>query len=283
MGNRTIQQDESPEKVWEELCFSRAALLGQVLAAALAESVKPFTARSIELRREQWEHWEHEQEAQAGIVAVNYVLDALTFDLSEAKIDVLREVNPGWREREARESKEYGHYFPIAPNAIAKLAPEAQVPYMRAWLKALASETDKRLLVFLPRLTKALQEADAALKAREDAQATTALHRLRSIEPFIDEVNVFRTKLYANLLTISQENRLPKSWADLFFRPAPQASSTAEGRGMARALFIVLSSRGLSLSEEQQKKIAKNTELSLFGKWLSRAHNAATTDVLFAE
>jgi hypothetical protein len=283
MANRTIQQDESPEKVWEELCFSRAALLTQTLAGALAESVKPLTAKSIELRREQWEHWEREQEAQAGVVAVNYVLDAVTFDLSEAKIDALREVNSGWRDREARESKEYEHYFPIAPNAIAKLAPEAQAPYMRPWLKALESETDKRLLDLLSRLTKALQEADTALQKREDAQAGTALHRLRSIEPFIAEVNVFRTKLYATLLTISQENRLPKSWADLFFRPAPQASPTAEARGMARALFIVLSSRGLSLTEEQQKKIAKSTELSLLGKWLSRAHTVATIEALFTE
>ena len=47
---------------------------------ALTESVKPFTVKALNILKEQWEHWEKEQEAQAGIVAINYVLDGLTHD-----------------------------------------------------------------------------------------------------------------------------------------------------------------------------------------------------------
>jgi hypothetical protein len=283
MTARTIQPGEALERVWEELCFSKAALLGRVQTASLASLVDPYIERVLGLSREQWMLWQEETAAQAGVVSINYVLDETVLDISEAKLDALREQNPGWRDKQAKDSSEYEHYFPVPISAITKLQPEAQLEYMRPWKKALAGESYEPLQLLLARLEGEIKDAETALQKRDDAQSETALHRLKKIEPFIDEVNRFRTELYADLLKLSQQHKLPKTWANLFFRAtqAPSASSE-ELRGLSRALLLLLNKRGFALTEEQQKKVAKTNDPSLFETWLTRSISAPSADVVFA-
>jgi hypothetical protein len=179
----------------------------------------------------------------------------LAQDISEAKVRALREVNPGWRDREARDSNEYRLYFSQPLSSLIRMAAESQAKEMEPWITLLEKETSPELLELLPRLRKAIDDTDSAVKARNEAASATAVHRVRTIELFITEVNAFRTRLYANLLTITQGNRLPKSWADIFFRPlSPSVASDENLPGMSSALLMVLETKGFKLTDENLKK-----------------------------
>jgi hypothetical protein len=155
---------------------------------------------------------------------------------------------------------------------------------VRPWGKALAGETSQDLLELAPRLAEEIEEGDAAIKARADAEEATALHRLRQINPFIDAVNKLRTDTYGKLLQLSQSNNFSRDWADLFFPPSQEpAPKRAEARGMSRALLLILEKRKLPVDDAQRAKITKNTELDVFDRWIERALTATTTAELFDE
>jgi hypothetical protein len=82
MSVRTISMSESIARVWDELLFTRAALLSQKLATPFADSVKPFLTRSLAISNEQTSFWDTETEAQAQIYACNFELDELAQDVS---------------------------------------------------------------------------------------------------------------------------------------------------------------------------------------------------------
>ena len=92
---------------------------------------------------------------------------------------------------------------------------------MTRWVTLIEKEPSAEMLEILSRLKKAIEDTQAAVKARNEAESGTAIHRVRTIEALIAEVNTFRTKRYASLLTFSQDNRIPKNWAYIFFRPTP--------------------------------------------------------------
>jgi hypothetical protein len=73
---------------------------------------------------------------------------------------------------------------------------------------------------------------------------TSRIYRVRTIEPFINEPNEFRTRLFATLLTVSQDNHLSKSWADIFFHPAPPSTPADDDLpDMLRALLTLLKTK----------------------------------------
>jgi hypothetical protein len=150
---------------------------------------------------------------------------------------------------------------------------------MQSWITLLEKETSTEMLDLLPRLKKAIDDTASAVKARDEAISATAVHRVRTIEPFITEVNAFRTRNYANLLTVTQDNRLPKSWADIFFRsPSPSIPSDENLPGMSSALLTVLDTKGFKLTDEQLKKIVSIKDSTLLKHLVVRACSAATID-----
>lgn len=193
-------------------------------------------------------------------------------------------MNPGWRDREARESNEYRLYFSQPLSSLIRLAAESQAKEMEPWISLLEKETSAEMQELLPRIKKAIDDTDSAVKTRNEAASTTAVHRVRTIEPFITEVNAFRTRHYANLLTVTQDNRLPKSWADIFFRPLSPSISVDENLpGMFSALLTVLNAKGFKLTDEQLKKIVGIKDTTLLKQLIVRACSAATIDEVIKE
>jgi hypothetical protein len=267
------------DRVWEEQLFTRAALLSQKLATPFADSVKPFLTRSLAIKNEQTSLWGTETETQAKIVACNFELDELAHDVSDAKIRDLRNKNIGWRDREARESNEYRLYFPQTLSSLVRLAAESQAEEMNRWVILIEKEPSAEMLEILPRLKKAIEDTQAAVKARNEASSGTALHRVRTIEAFIAEVNTFRTRLYASLLTVSQDNRIPKNWADIFFRPTQVSTLTDENlTGMQKALLVILNTKVVKPTDEQIKKIVTVKDTQLLEQLIIKAGPAVTVD-----
>ena len=116
---------------------------------------------------------------------------------------------------------------------------------MNRWVILIEKEPSAEILELLPRLKKTIEDTQAAVKARNDATSSTVFHRDRTIEAFIAEVNTFCTRHYASLLTVSQDNRIPKNWADIFFRPTQVSSLTDENLpGMQKAHLAILNTKG---------------------------------------
>jgi hypothetical protein len=243
------------DRTREELVYTRAALLARQTTRSLADSVKLLITKNDEIKIQQVQLWDSETEAQANVDSYNYELDEFAQDLSEGKLNVIRMGNPGWRDQKARESKEYQLYFSQPLSSLIRMAPESQAKEMKSWITLLEKETSPELQALLPRLKKVIADTDAAVNAREEAARATEIHRVRVIEPFINELNAFRTRLYASLLTLSQDNQLNKSWADIFFRPAPQGQSIDDSiPGLHKALLIQFKTRGFELTDDQLKK-----------------------------
>jgi hypothetical protein len=278
---RTISTNTSLDRVKEELLYTQSGLLSQKQANTFADTVKTIVSKLYGVRNDQDLLWDKEIEAQAGLDACNFILDEIAMDLSEAKLRSIRETNPGWRDREARESKEYSLYFPKPLSSLVRLAAESQAQQMKPWITLLEKETSPELQELLSRLKQAIDATDAAVKARNDASSETAVHRVRSIEPFINEVNESRTRLYANLLTVSQDNRLSKSWADIFFRPTPPSTPTGDDRsGMERALLALIKAKQWQLTNEQLKKVVGIKDSKILEQLITRTVSVNSVDEL---
>jgi hypothetical protein len=278
MPPRTIGYDETLETTWEELCFSEAAILAEPLTKDLAVLFTKMIEQVVTLRQGQWECWRQEKRASSLVAKVNYYIDITVDDVSRNKLNDLRTKNRALKDREARSTPEYAGYFPIPAYSIIRLGLESELPYVRPWLRMLAGETSEEFKELLVRLTQEISDGDSALKQRADADESTALHRLRQINPFIDGINKLRTDMYGQFLRLSQANNLSRDWADLFFMSSqPPAPNKAEARGMSRALFKILEARKLEVSDEQRTKIGKSTDLAVFDAWLLRALAATTT------
>ena len=284
MPVRTITMNESMDRIADELLYTRSGFLAQKLASQFADSIKPVIVKGHGIKNEQTAFWEKETETQAGVAACNFVLDELVQDVSEAKVRSLREVNSGWRDREARESSEYRLYFSQPLSALVRMAAESQAAEIEPWISLLEKETSAEMQELVPRIKKAIDDTHAAVKARNEATSATAVHRVRTIEPFITEVNAFRTRHYANLLTVTQDNRLPKSWADIFFRPLSLSISVDENLpGMSSALLTVLNAKGFKPTDEQLKIFVSIKDTALLKLLIARACTAATIDEVMKE
>jgi hypothetical protein len=280
---RIISINASLDRVREENVYTRAALLAKQLTRSLADSVKSLITKNDEIKVEQVQLWDKETEAQAYVDSYNYVLDELAQDLSEAKVKELRQKNSSWRDREARESKEYQLYFSQPLSSLIRMAPESQAKEMKSWIILLEKEASPELQELLPRLKTAIAETEVAVKNRDDAAKETAIHRVRVIEQFINDVNTFRTKLYATLLILTQDNHLNKSWTDIFFRPAPQGQSIDDSiPGLHKALLIQFKTKGFQLTDDQLKKSVGVKDPKNLEQLIASACTATSVDEVLA-
>jgi hypothetical protein len=94
-----------------------------------------------------------------------------------------------------------------------------------------------------------------------------------------------RAALYSQLIDAALSNAARTALEDLMqtqsipikseFARIQRASAQAEG------ILLVLEGRGLSVSDEQRKRITSTGDLELLKAWLRRAGTVANTDALF--
>ncbi|HEX2957311.1 MAG TPA: hypothetical protein VHO70_10795, partial [Chitinispirillaceae bacterium] len=134
MPLRTIPVNSSLDRAREEMVYSLAALLAQKTTRTLADSIKSVITNHDSIKATQVQLWDKETVAQAEVDLNNFILDELTMDLSEAVVKEIRQKHSGWRERDARESKEYQLYFRQPLSSLIRMAPESQVKEMKSWV-----------------------------------------------------------------------------------------------------------------------------------------------------
>lgn len=220
MTIRNLQADRiSLNTVWEELVYTDARLKGDRHASDLAPQLAAPLAAVDEARRGQFAAWQAEILAQAQVDGVNDELDDAVVDFADTLLFTLRD----------RTSPRYGRYFTRrSPHAVVRLGLASQVELVRSWPESLRTEPEEALRAFAPSLAALVEKADAALAGRDRAAAARADHRVRVIEPLVDQVNSARNTLYGALVQRAEERKLGRSWPESFFRLAARRSQAEE-------------------------------------------------------
>lgn len=204
-----IRLDSSLELVWMESAYTRACTKVEPLAADLEPIFVGFVKRALEVATEQRNHWEDELILQASVHFLNINLDTHTSRIDK---NLLSHVDMD------RKSSEYQQIFSQAPSAIIKLGLASQLDVVRNWPTKLAAIEDSKLQENGKTLNSLVTEGDAAIQARADARARTAVHRVRRIEALINDLNAARQSAYGELLKRAAAHDKPKAWARAFFR-----------------------------------------------------------------
>lgn len=281
---RTIQNVESLGVLWGDLVYLKARLLRDSRTKPLAPQVDEWIHKTEAMMLAQRSKRRNEVEAQSAVDEINYHMDETTLEFSEQKIRVLRRENPGWREQDARDSPFFRLYFKVAPSVHVKKALESQLKDTQHYPDLLARETDPELQAFQKRFEAHLEDGYAALKARSQAQTETAAHRANELNALFEGANNFRATTHRTLAEMAQSLRLPKAWAEEFFRKLEGGGpDKAELRGRTQTILGVLAARKIEVSEEARAKIQQNTDLALFELWTSRVAWVDSTEALFAE
>jgi hypothetical protein len=195
------------DTVWREAAYTRARLEAEPEVSDLAPTFARFATSAITISNEQRSHWEAELIAQAQISARNNTLDSMCTNIEKASLIAL-DMN--------REHKTFRQLFPEGLRAVTRLGLESQLKEVRPWPTVLAAEP-----LTLPDLSASLTDhitrGQAALDARTEALAKTAVHRAQRIEGLINDLNAARTSTYGELLKRATALGYTKAWARSFF------------------------------------------------------------------
>ena len=217
MAMRELRDEESLENVWEELIYTEARRVHDPHAKDLVPVVSKLAARRSQVREGQEAAWRAEVVAQAGVDGADDTLDEI---VSRISVTLLHAVGD-------RTSPRFTRYFKNAPNIIIRMGLASEIEVVRGWPESLKGEAEKELKILGKDLADAIAVGDAALEERRRAAAARADHRVREIIPLIEDINAARLSLYAELTLRSGKHRLPRDWADRFFR---RGARVARGR-----------------------------------------------------
>jgi hypothetical protein len=219
MATRTIRSQEALETVWSELVYTESRASADRYASDLAAPITALVAQVEELRRQQLGEWRAVIAAQAQVDAVSEELDELVSDFVDTLLFTLRD----------RKSPRFVRYFGSrTPLEITRLGLSSELEEVRGWPDSMQSEPEEALRAFAPKLEALVEQGEVALHKRTVASAARADFRVRSIEPFVEKVNAQRLLLLAELFKRAEEKKLPRSWAESFFRVQVKAGRRAE-------------------------------------------------------
>lgn len=231
MSIRDIGHGESLDTVLEEIDYTGARLSKNKFTKGVKELqgwAPPWVKRWEKTRAGQLAAWRAETVAQAGVDEEDDDLDDTVGDVSNSVLH---------HEKQDRRSPRYKRYFKRPANEIKGLGLESELTYVRSWPEELKTEPEADLQALGGRMGTHVTAGTAAVEERGTAKSATATHRLRTINPFIDELNSARHTLYGTLVTLGVQKKQPKDWAERFFRkitaskPKKSGSPDAGGKG----------------------------------------------------
>lgn len=202
-----LRNSDSLDSYWEELVYTEARLLAAghtSHATAIAKRIKALDA----LQAAQKGHWRREIVAQAHVDAVDDDLD----DRVEGVARELTYLDKG------RKTSRFRQYFKGTVSAIVRLGLESQLGVVRPFVAMLAKEPEKALKDHGKALSGIVKNGDKAVEERASAATDRAAHRARQILSFVDDLNAARLTLHAELTIHAAKEKLPRDYADRFFR-----------------------------------------------------------------
>ena len=274
MSPKPFVENDSIEGMWDDLGYAYGRVSGDTDAKDLAPQLLALIEASEDLWKGQRLVWRAETLAQSGVDAVNYRADIRTDDFSED----LRHANRKHPQAEERQSR----YFPIAKYKIIDLGLATQMSYIEDYASSLPKEPESELQSHGKGFAEDAVDGRAALLALTVAVANRRDQRSKDIAIFRKKANEVRTEVYGELLKRSAKGK-PKGWADEFFRRRRQNSPEERRLEKLRdTLFTSCELYGLTLEEEQQKKILQEINAEALLRWLRNSASAKTAADLFS-
>jgi hypothetical protein len=270
------RETTSVESLREELIFTEALLIYDEVARDLAPGFTALVNKSEQVWLEQRKTWREEAIARALASYRDYKLDHLTTRFHQILVRVLEDAGS----REPTQEPRYRLYFPEALSRHLSCGLESQLERSRGWPAALRREPEQALKDFAALFEAELAAGGAALLELRSAQMKQKSYRAKEISALFEEANAERRALWGKLSAREVERRLPRGWAEQFFRKSPRAEEDPVELKQ-KAVLLTFAARGLELSEEGRKKILGEGSPEALDRWLSRAGVAPSQEELF--
>jgi hypothetical protein len=222
------------------------------------------------------------------MTAQSRVIDELSADFDAQELlaeDIIRDLDSDLQKLDRQEPalNAQKKVFPGGFGVVISVEGESQIETLISTRQALRSFESKSLLAdSLKRLDHITQEMTSTSKAREDQR--------KKLQSLAQDERDLKVEIAEHLISVHGRLRsyfkAKPALADRFFLRVTRSGASplvkAEAKGKSGALLSFLSGRGLTPSEEQQKKLKESTDLSALDRWISRAINATSVEELFA-
>ena len=225
-----LRAEAGLDEIRDDLVYLKHKLHRDPSTRDLAKPIAALITEWTEIHAKQLAHWDAQTVAQVDISIADDKLDARV-DLVDN--DLRRVVGND------RESARYRLYIAGGVYELKRPVLGEELATLRDWHQHLATEEDESLVAHRDGLGKELDDADTAIKARDDADAKNAQFRSTGdFAKYTQKVIDARDRVWAELESrrAKQPTKLPRDWASSFFRPrAEPALSEAERTARAAA------------------------------------------------
>jgi hypothetical protein len=205
--------------------FTLARLQADKTAAPHAKPIAALLAAWPTVHSTQLALWDAQTNAEARIASADDHLDDFVTVLAmQVRAQPGGEKGPRW-----------GLYFKSPPHALAAPVLGDELAALRQWTKHLAKEKASALAALKENLDALIAEADAAVKAKADADAANEHFRARGdLAKFVASVTQKRDALAATLDALATQNpELPRGYSSRFFRHRAAKPSVEEKQARA--------------------------------------------------
>lgn len=185
-----FEPSESLDTVWRELVWTEGRLLAEPTTAALSPPVLALLERIPALEARVRTAWRAEARAQAAVDVAAVGLELLV----EGFADRMRRIAS-----EDGDDTRYRKYFGPAASRVPRAGITTQLDTVQGWPLLLTQEPEADLKLGAERFAAAIARGRTAIAARAQAALDRETERLRSIVPFIEDVNAVRAGIYAHL------------------------------------------------------------------------------------
>lgn len=204
---RPIDNDDTFETLRDEVHFTGARLADEPITAALFDRIDEWQTRIDATEKTARALDKEEAQLDASRVGGNLVLDAACTDFGD---DLLVAVGKD------RGSPRWRGFFRSSVSDFILQPLNQQVVAVRAWL---TESSDEVLAEHKATLEVAATRVERVV-TRERTLATRRGAHTQDREALVAFLSAQRDALYVDLSALARTNRLPRAWADSFFREA---------------------------------------------------------------
>jgi hypothetical protein len=219
----------------EDLIFTSSRLRADATAKPLEKAIALLLKEWTSVYATQLSLWDAQAEAEALIAAADDNLD----DFIPLFANTMRGLACG------EKSATWSLFFKVAPYEIAAPVLGDELAAVKRWSQLLGKSKEAQLTAHKKHLDKLIAEAEAAVKAREDAALANEHFRTKgALAAFVLDIAKKRDGLAADLGALAAKSgTLPRNYASRFFRKRATKVSAEE-----KAL------KAAKKAEEKQKK-----------------------------
>ena len=220
MSAPALSATSSLSVIRDDLVFTSSRLLADPNASALETVMSQLLLAWTVVNATQLRLWDDKSKA-----------DALVRSADDNIADFITEFAGAMRTLPGGEkSSLWGLFFKVAPYELAAPVLGEKLEGVRRWSKLLSKPTDATLATWKKPLDKLIAQADAAVRAREEAALANEHFRTEGeLAAFLESATKKRDGVAAELTSIAAKSKtLPRKYAPRFFRKRTSKVSSEE-------------------------------------------------------